>query len=74
MSRIRESNIPHISSDVSKYVTLSIGFTTAVALHTLTLENYVQKADEMLYQSKQSGRNKYSFQSLNLEAQDGQKK
>ncbi|MCL2188492.1 MAG: diguanylate cyclase [Defluviitaleaceae bacterium] len=74
MSRIRESNIPHVSSDVAKYVTFSIGFTTAIALHTLTLENYVQKADEMLYQSKQSGRNKYSFQSLNMEAQDGQKK
>ncbi|MCL2224503.1 MAG: diguanylate cyclase [Defluviitaleaceae bacterium] len=64
MARMRERNIPHEASDVAEYVTFSIGFTTGVAKHTNTVEDFIKKADEMLYESKQGGRNRYSFQSL----------
>ena len=64
MTNIRECNIPHETSDVANHVTFSIGFVTGIAQYTNTVEDYIKKADEMLYESKQNGRNQYSFQSL----------
>jgi len=57
----RELAIPHKASDVENFVTVSIGVTTGTVNRTLTADDFVKRADEMLYTSKQNGRNRYSF-------------
>ena len=61
---IRNCNIPHEQNDAAKCLTVSIGVTTGKVLHTHNVDDFVKKADEMLYKSKQSGRNKSSFERL----------
>jgi diguanylate cyclase (GGDEF)-like protein len=61
---IRDCAIPHRKSDVSDFVTVSMGITTGDVKHTHSAGDFVSRADEMLYKSKQSGRNKYSFAPL----------
>jgi diguanylate cyclase (GGDEF)-like protein len=56
--------IPHESSEAANCVTVSIGVTTGNVQRDHIAEMFVNKADEMLYLSKQSGRNKYSYQPL----------
>jgi diguanylate cyclase (GGDEF)-like protein len=58
---IRECKIPHEQNEAADYVTISIGATTGKAVHTQNADDFVRKADEMLYKSKQGGRNRYSF-------------
>lgn len=50
---------PHKGSDVSEYLTLSIGVTTSVAKKSSRPEDYLQSSDDALYLAKTSGRNKY---------------
>ena len=61
LENIRNMRIPHKSSDVEKYVTISIGGTTNIVSFTYSREDYIKYADQALYLSKQNGRNKYSF-------------
>jgi len=64
LERIRSKNIPHESSDITSYVTFSIGVATGRVEHSQSGEDYIKMADEMLYQSKQSGRNRYSHKNI----------
>ncbi|MDR1747729.1 MAG: sensor domain-containing diguanylate cyclase, partial [Spirochaetaceae bacterium] len=64
VENIRSCNIPHEKSDAADCVTVSIGVTTGKAQHMQSGGNYIQRADEMLYKSKQGGRNRYTFASL----------
>ena len=64
MEQMQANNIPHASSDIARYITFSIGFATGVAKHTNTVNDFIQKADEMLYKAKKSGRNRYEYQSM----------
>jgi diguanylate cyclase (GGDEF)-like protein len=57
-------NIPHEQNDAASCVTISIGATAGKVEHTHTTDDYVRKADKMLYQSKQNGRNRSSFEPL----------
>jgi len=43
------------------YVTISIGGTTGIVDGTCSGEDYIQRADEMLYASKRDGRNRSTF-------------
>jgi diguanylate cyclase (GGDEF)-like protein/PAS domain S-box-containing protein len=61
IKKIRERNIPHETSSAAAYVTVSMGITTGEVKHTHTAEDFIEQADRMLYKSKQSGRNKYSY-------------
>ena len=61
LEKIAERNIPHEKSEVASYVTVSIGITTTSPKHTHNGEDYIKCADEALYMSKQSGRNRYTF-------------
>jgi diguanylate cyclase (GGDEF)-like protein len=61
LANIREQGIPHERSDAAPHVTISIGITTGRVEHTLAPEDFVKRADELLYKSKQNGRNRYSF-------------
>ena len=58
---IRNCKIPHEASDAAPYVTISIGVTFGKVDRTLSGDDFIKRADEMLYLSKQSGRNKYTF-------------
>ena len=64
MTKIREQNIIHETSEIAKHITVSIGFTTGYVKHTHTANDFIKVADEMLYKSKHQGRNRYSFQRL----------
>jgi diguanylate cyclase (GGDEF)-like protein/PAS domain S-box-containing protein len=64
IENIRSCNIPHDGSDAADCVTVSIGVTTCKAEHKQNAEEYIKKADELLYQSKHDGRNRYTFAML----------
>jgi diguanylate cyclase (GGDEF)-like protein len=64
LASIRERNIPHENSDAANHVTISIGVTTGNVEHTNSADDFIKRADEMLYKSKHGGRNTYSFESL----------
>jgi diguanylate cyclase (GGDEF)-like protein len=61
LENIRGLQLPHEKSDAAKYVTVSIGGTTGKILHPPNSGDLVKKADEMMYKSKQEGRNRFSF-------------
>jgi len=56
---VRESKIKHEKSQVCEYVTISIGVVCCVADDALDDEVLISRADEMLYEAKESGRNRY---------------
>jgi len=64
LDNIRNCNINHEKNDAAKRLTISIGATTGKVLHTHNTDDFVKKADEMLYKAKQNGRNKYFFEQL----------
>ncbi|MCL2442490.1 MAG: diguanylate cyclase [Treponema sp.] len=53
--------IAHKKSDTADYVTVSIGVTTGDVRYTQNSEDYIKRADEALYMSKQDGRNRQTF-------------
>ena len=62
LSAIRDLKIPHEKNDSSGGIaTLSIGVTTGITTISQNGDEYLKKADEALYISKESGRNRYSF-------------
>lgn len=61
LENIVKLNMPHETSDVADYVTVSIGVATIKADYTKPKEDYVDLADKLLYESKQNGRNRYTF-------------
>ncbi|WP_457744410.1 diguanylate cyclase [Sulfurimonas sp.] len=56
---IRAREIKHEGSKVNKYLTISIGVVCCIADDTLDDNILVSRADEMLYQAKERGRNRY---------------
>jgi diguanylate cyclase (GGDEF)-like protein len=58
---IREKNIPHGQSYVADHVTISIGVTTGRVEPNHIASDFIKRADELLYKSKQGGRDRYSF-------------
>jgi diguanylate cyclase (GGDEF)-like protein len=64
LDSIRNCNIPHKKCDVTNYITISLGVTTGTVDHISNGDEFIKRADEMLYESKQSGRNRYSFAPL----------
>ena len=61
LKKIYECNIPHEKSDVSEFVTISIGGTMGNVKHSCHESDFIKRADEALYQSKQDGRSRYTF-------------
>ena len=61
LENVRACNILHEESDAAGYVTVSVGVTASDVSHTQGVDDYVKRADEMLYKSKQNGRNQYNF-------------
>jgi diguanylate cyclase (GGDEF)-like protein/PAS domain S-box-containing protein len=64
LQNVQYCNIPHEKSDVANCVTISIGVTSGKPKHTQNAKDYIKRADEMLYISKQEGRNRYTYGDL----------
>jgi len=63
LTAIRDLNIPH-KRNAGKIVTISIGIAAGDYTRTQNWADYQKKADEALYMSKNSGRNRYTLLSL----------
>lgn len=61
---IRKLNIPNIKSDVCPYLTISIGGCTQVPGENDNASDFVKMADSMLYEAKNSGRNRTCWKSI----------
>jgi len=61
LENIRALNIPHEKNEAANHVTVSIGITTGNVLHGQDYREYLKRADEALYMSKNNGRNRYSY-------------
>jgi diguanylate cyclase (GGDEF)-like protein len=64
--QIENMQIPHVSSSVADYVTISLGVVTAIPDGGSSPELLLQTADRLLYQSKQQGRNTYRLKLLEI--------
>ncbi|MDR0453326.1 MAG: sensor domain-containing diguanylate cyclase [Deferribacteraceae bacterium] len=64
LKKVRESKIPNEASEISDYITISIGGTSGVCNHMHVPSDYIKCADKALYESKKNGRNKYTFVGL----------
>ena len=64
LKKVYECNIPHKSSDVADFVTVSVGGTTCIVKHSYNESDFIKRADEALYKSKQNGRNQYTHLGL----------
>jgi len=62
LDAVRRLNIPHEKSDAADIVTISIGVVSGKVNHIQSADDYLKSADAMLYKSKNSGRNKYTFE------------
>ena len=58
-NNIYNANIIHEYSKVSNRVTVSIGITTAHIGTNKNYDEYIQRADNALYEAKSKGKNKY---------------
>lgn len=52
--------IPHIYSTASAHVSVSIGITTVIASHSLTLAQVLKQADIAMYRAKSQGRHQFA--------------
>lgn len=64
LENVRECKILHEKSAAASYVTISIGITTGRVKHAQSSDEYIKRADEALYISKNNGRNKCTFLSF----------
>jgi diguanylate cyclase (GGDEF)-like protein len=56
---IRERKLKHENSKAGEFVTISIGVVCCIADDALNDEILISRADEMLYEAKESGRDRY---------------
>ncbi|WP_069999772.1 GGDEF domain-containing response regulator [Cellulosilyticum sp. I15G10I2] len=56
-SNVKALHIPHENSKVHPYVTVSLGAASMIPDATHTIEAFISKADQALYEAKQNGRN-----------------
>ena len=64
LENMRKRVVPHDTSDAASIVTVSIGGTTSNVRFTHSGIDYIKRADQALYMSKENGRNMYSFLSF----------
>jgi len=61
LQNVRGLSIPHEKNEAAACVTISIGVTTGKVDYKQDLNMYLKRADEALYTSKESGRNKFTY-------------
>jgi len=62
---IRELRLPHARSEVSQYVTMSLGVATITPSPDITPAILVKHADTALYEAKRRGRNRWVYLRIN---------
>jgi diguanylate cyclase (GGDEF)-like protein len=67
LQALAERALPHEKSDAAPHVSLSIGLASAIVEGDRTMEWFVAKADEALYQSKKDGRNRVTSARISVE-------
>jgi len=65
LDNIRSCKVPHEQNDAADCLTISIGVTTGKVEHTHKADDFVKRADELMYKSKSAGRNRKTFGRLN---------
>ncbi|GBO54912.1 two-component response regulator [Pseudanabaena sp. lw0831] len=60
LTQIQTLQIPHASSEIMGFVTISLGVATVIPKQSSSPAMLLQVADELLYQSKRQGRNTYN--------------
>lgn len=58
LDQIRIAKIPHVTSSIKPYVTVSIGAAAMQPIYERSCTLLIEQADIALYQAKQSGRNR----------------
>ncbi|MCL2388063.1 MAG: GGDEF domain-containing protein [Defluviitaleaceae bacterium] len=67
LEEIRRLKIPHATSPIAEYVTISIGLVTGERNPGGWIPNdFFRRVDEALFQAKNRGRNQYAYLSLSL--------
>jgi len=61
LESVLDCRIPHSGSSVSKFVTASFGVTTGKVRNRSRADDFIIRADELLYMSKQNGRNRSTY-------------
>jgi diguanylate cyclase (GGDEF)-like protein len=61
LENIMTKNIRHETNEATGCITVSVGITTSDVKHTHSGTEYIKRADEALYLSKQNGRNRYTY-------------
>jgi len=56
---VEEVNVPHDFSQATNHVTVSLGIATDIPTTDMTPAQFLNRADEALYQAKESGRNRW---------------
>lgn len=59
MRRIAKEHIPHETSPVADYLTISVGTVSCTPTRECEPENLIRCADNALYKGKELGRNKH---------------
>lgn len=59
LASVDSCQIPHASSTVEPYVTVSVGVTTLTPQQSQPLQDAIRQADTALYQAKDNGRHQY---------------
>ena len=62
--QIEQLQLPHASSLVSHYVTLSMGIVSLISSVDQSPQNLVAATDQLLYRAKQSGRNQIAYDDI----------
>jgi|GEM_PF-4147207 len=69
LEAVRKERIPHEDSDTESHITISIGHATILPSRSNTIEELIRAADDGLYESKNTGRNKVSCMTSNTVAE-----
>jgi polar amino acid transport system substrate-binding protein len=64
LDQVQALEIPNQDSEVSPYLTVSLGGISAVPTRSLPAHWFINQADQLLYRAKENGRNQYRLEAL----------